>query len=75
LRDRFGYSWALASFEIVVIVLLSAALLLGHEKKGKNFMASQDPVAPGQTYESRLNEEESDLHLNPGNSRLQSSKS
>jgi SHS family lactate transporter-like MFS transporter len=54
LRDRFGYSWALASFEMFVIVFLSAALLLGHEKKGKNFMALRDPVAPGQTYESQL---------------------
>jgi SHS family lactate transporter-like MFS transporter len=49
LRDRFGYSWALASFEIVVIVMLSAALWLGHEKKGKNFLASEEPVALGQT--------------------------
>jgi SHS family lactate transporter-like MFS transporter len=39
LRDRFGYSWALASFEIGVIVVLSAVLLLGHENKGKSFLA------------------------------------
>jgi MFS transporter, SHS family, lactate transporter len=42
LRDRFGYSWALASFEIVVIVLLSVALILGYEKKGKNFINAEN---------------------------------
>jgi SHS family lactate transporter-like MFS transporter len=43
LRDRFGYSWALASFEIAVIVVLAAALILGYEKKGKSF--TEEPIA------------------------------
>jgi hypothetical protein len=37
LRDRFGYSWALAGFEIVNISLLTTTLLLGKERKGRNF--------------------------------------
>jgi len=32
----------LASFEIAVIVLLSTALILGYEKKGKNFLAGEN---------------------------------
>jgi SHS family lactate transporter-like MFS transporter len=38
LRDRIGYSWALASFEIVNIALLITVLALGSEKKGKSFI-------------------------------------
>jgi len=38
LRDHFGYSWALAGFEIVNILLLIAVLALGSEKKGKSFL-------------------------------------
>ena len=38
LRDRFGYAWALAAFEIVTIVLLAVVLALGGEKKGKSFV-------------------------------------
>ena len=38
LRDRVGYAWALAAFEIVTIVLLAVALALGGEKKGKSFV-------------------------------------
>ena len=37
LRDRFGYSWALAGFEIVVIVSLTIILLLGRENRGRSF--------------------------------------
>ena len=37
LRNRFGYSWALAGFEIINIALLITVLALGAEKKGKSF--------------------------------------
>ena len=37
LRDHFGYSWALAGFEIINIFLLVTVLALGSEKKGKSF--------------------------------------
>jgi len=37
LRARFGYSWALAGFEGVNIVLLIAVLALGKERKGRRF--------------------------------------
>jgi MFS transporter, SHS family, lactate transporter len=45
LRDRFGYSWALASFELVVIAALSVALILGREQKGKSFVGQASAVA------------------------------
>ena len=35
LRDRFGYEWALASFEIATIVLLAFTLALGTERRGR----------------------------------------
>ena len=41
LRDRFGYSWALAGFEIVVIVLLACVVSLGPESKGKAFARAE----------------------------------
>ncbi|HEY3056944.1 MAG TPA: MFS transporter [Thermoanaerobaculia bacterium] len=37
LRERFGYSWALAGFEIFVIVSLTIILLLGREQRGRSF--------------------------------------
>ena len=37
LRDRLGYAWALAAFEILTIVLLATVLVLGSERKGKSF--------------------------------------
>ena len=37
LRVHFGYSWALAGFEIVSIVLMMIVLALGMEKKGRSF--------------------------------------
>lgn len=37
LRDRFGYSWALAGFELVNILLLATIIALGKEQKGRNF--------------------------------------
>jgi SHS family lactate transporter-like MFS transporter len=38
LRDRFGYAWALAGFEIVNILLLGTVVALGREEKGKSFI-------------------------------------
>ena len=37
LRDYIGYSWALAGFEIVTIVVLAIVLALGHEHRGRAF--------------------------------------
>jgi SHS family lactate transporter-like MFS transporter len=37
LRDRVGYSWALAGFETVVIVVLAIVLLNGREEHGRSF--------------------------------------
>ena len=37
LRDRFGYAWALAGFEIFVMVSLTVILLAGHENHGRSF--------------------------------------
>jgi SHS family lactate transporter-like MFS transporter len=39
LRDYFGYSWALAGFEIANIILLTLVVSLGPESKGKDFLA------------------------------------
>ena len=38
LRDKLGYSWALAGFEIANIALLITVLALGSERKGKSFL-------------------------------------
>ena len=40
LRDRVGYQWALAGFELVVIVALVVLLLLGTERHGRDFRAA-----------------------------------
>lgn len=37
LRDRLGYSWAMAGFELVVIAALAMTLALGPERKGFAF--------------------------------------
>jgi SHS family lactate transporter-like MFS transporter len=39
LRDRIGYSWALAGFEIFVMLVLTVVLLLGREEHGRAFHA------------------------------------
>ena len=39
LRDLFGYSWALAAFEVTVIVALGFVTWVGKENKGKVFAA------------------------------------
>jgi SHS family lactate transporter-like MFS transporter len=38
LRGRFGYAWALAGFEMVIIALLITVLALGTERRGRGFM-------------------------------------
>ena len=45
LRDRFGYAWALAGFEIVNILLLGTVVGLGKEEKGKSFVKQATQVA------------------------------
>jgi SHS family lactate transporter-like MFS transporter len=41
LRDRVGYQWAIAGFEIVTIVVLIVTLSLGKERKGRSFQRAQ----------------------------------
>jgi MFS transporter, SHS family, lactate transporter len=43
LRDRFGYEWALAGFEMLTITSLTVLLLLGTEAHGREFV---DKAAP-----------------------------
>ena len=43
LRDRFGYSWALAGFETVNILLLILVLAAGAERKGRGFLQGGEP--------------------------------
>jgi len=38
LRERFGYSWALAGFEVVAIAVLAVLLWWGAEAHGKSFV-------------------------------------
>jgi len=38
LRDRVGYQWAIAGFEIVTILMLTMLLLLGTERHGRSFV-------------------------------------
>jgi hypothetical protein len=44
LRDRFGYAWALAAFEIVNIVLLAMVVALGRESKGRSFGGERESL-------------------------------
>jgi len=41
LRDRWGYEWAMAAFEIGTIILLGVVVILGKEKRGKDFLRAQ----------------------------------
>lgn len=41
LRDRVGYQWAIAGFEIVTIVMVAVLLLLGSERHGRSFVQAQ----------------------------------
>jgi len=42
LRDRVGYQWAIAGFEVVTILTLAVLLLLGTERHGRSFV--RDPL-------------------------------
>jgi SHS family lactate transporter-like MFS transporter len=47
LRDRVGYQWAIAGFEVVTILTLTVLLLLGSERHGRSFVRDSpksDPV-------------------------------
>jgi SHS family lactate transporter-like MFS transporter len=46
LRDRVGYQWAIAGFEIVTILALAALLLAGTEARGRSFLRIPAPVPP-----------------------------
>jgi MFS transporter, SHS family, lactate transporter len=46
LRDRIGYQWAIASFEIVTILTLTTLLLLGTERHGRSFVRQSDSSPP-----------------------------
>jgi SHS family lactate transporter-like MFS transporter len=41
LRDRVGYQWAIAGFEIVTICVLGVLLWFGAEEHGKTFVKGE----------------------------------
>jgi SHS family lactate transporter-like MFS transporter len=45
LRDHLGYAWALTSFEITVILLLTVVLVFGQEKRGRSFKRPDEVIA------------------------------
>jgi SHS family lactate transporter-like MFS transporter len=45
LRDRFGYQWALAGFEVVTMVVLIVLISLGRERRGRSFSTPES--SPG----------------------------
>jgi len=46
LRERFGYSWALAGFEVVTILALTLLLWSGAEEHGRSFLTHQHHELP-----------------------------
>jgi MFS transporter, SHS family, lactate transporter len=42
LRDRVGYEWAMAGFELAVILVGALIIALGKENRGKDFHAARD---------------------------------
>ncbi len=42
LRDRVGYQWAIAGFEVVTIVTLAVLLWAGTEAHGRSFIQTGD---------------------------------
>jgi SHS family lactate transporter-like MFS transporter len=48
LRDRLGYAWALAGFEMVNILLLGTVVALGREQRGKSFVLEVQVAEDGQ---------------------------
>lgn len=47
LRDRFGYQWALAGFEVVTVVVLTVLLWRGREDHSRSFVRQQLHEGPG----------------------------
>ena len=47
LHDHFGYQRAIAGFEVVTIVTLTALLLCGSEAHGRSFVGGTQPEAGG----------------------------
>ena len=45
LRDRLGYAWALAAFELLVIAALTIVLIFGPERRGRSFLVKPQQVA------------------------------
>jgi MFS transporter, SHS family, lactate transporter len=45
LRDRVGYQWALAGFEIVTILILAVIVWSGREAHGRSFLRDTSPPA------------------------------
>ncbi len=45
LRDRVGYQWAIAGFEIVTILVLATVLWFGKEAHGRSFVRAQSEDA------------------------------
>jgi SHS family lactate transporter-like MFS transporter len=43
LRERFGYQWALAGFELVTIIALAMLLWCGAEEHSRSFVRSESP--------------------------------
>jgi SHS family lactate transporter-like MFS transporter len=46
LRESFGYSWALAGFEVVTILSLTILLWWGAEEHGRSFVNHRPPETP-----------------------------
>jgi MFS transporter, SHS family, lactate transporter len=44
LRDKLGYAWALAAFEITNIIILITVVALGSENKGRSFVKEPHPL-------------------------------
>jgi SHS family lactate transporter-like MFS transporter len=44
LRDRVGYQWAIAGFEIVTIAALTLLLWRGKEDHSRSFVRSESPT-------------------------------
>ncbi len=45
LRNRLGYAWALAAFELVVIAVLAVMLVFGSERRGRSFTRMEEKAA------------------------------
>ena len=50
LRDRLGYGWAIAAFEIVTISMLAITIVFGHEHRGRNFVDTEGMERVGKSF-------------------------